>query len=157
MPKRILMDNAVYHVMCRGNRKERVFHSSDDYERFEMLLWRYKIKFDIRIYAYCLMPNHIHLVLDPSNNKDLNKMMHGLNLSYAMWFNKKYEKTGHLWQDRFKSNIIQKDVYLLNCITYIETNPIRAKKCESLESYKWSSYAHRFLGKTNRLIDELKL
>ena len=81
--------------------------------------------------------------------------MHGLNMSYAMYFNYKYETVGHLWQDRYKSFVIQKDGYFLSCISYIEDNPVRAEIVSCPENYPWSSYKARVLGKTNGLLDPI--
>jgi putative transposase len=97
------------------------------------------------------MPNHIHLIIEVDNPKDLNKIMRGLNLSYTLYFNSKYKKVGHLWQDRFKSRIIERDAYLIECIGYIENNPIRAGLASSIDRYPWSSYSF----KENTILDSL--
>ena len=101
------------------------------------------------------MNNHVHLLVDPFEKIDLIKMMHGVNFYYAMWFNYKYKKCGHLWQDRYKSYLVQKDDYLINCMTYIEYNPLRANLCTRAEEYLWSSYNARIYGKKNVLLDNI--
>jgi putative transposase len=148
MPRtaRLFIKNALYHVISRGNQKQVVFHEKEDYEYFLTRLKKYKAKYNFRIYAYCLMDNHIHLLIDPGDKLNLTKVMHGMNTSYAMWFNNKYGKCGHVWQDRFKSFVIQKDDYLLNCVTYIEYNPVRKNICLRVEEYPWCSYGPRTLG-----------
>ena len=83
--------------------------------------------------------------------------MHGINLSYAQYFRYRYKSVGHFWQDRYKSYVIQKDEYLINCISYIEYNPVRAKIALRPEDYDWSSYRARILGEKNSLLDELSL
>ena len=87
----------------------------------------------------------------------LSKTMHGINMSYGKYFICKYGSTGHLWQDRFKSYITQKDQYLINCITYIEYNPVRAGIVSRPEDYKWSSYRIRILGEKSELLDPIVL
>jgi putative transposase len=92
--------------------------------------------------------------MDPENKTSLKKVMHGLCMSYAKHFNYKYHKCGHLWQGRYKSFVIQKDKYLVNCMTYIETNPVRVGICQRAEEYPWSSYSSRILGKGNMALDD---
>lgn len=152
---RVLIDNIAYHVIARGNQRQTVLKCEEDFNRYLKILQKYKNKFKAKLYAYCLMSNHVHLVVDPADKALLNKMMHGINLSYAMFFNYKYKRCGHLWQDRYKSLIVQKDDYLINCISYIECNPIRAKICQRAEEYPWSSYKARVFGEKNKLIDEI--
>jgi len=97
------------------------------------------------------MPNHVHLIIEVDDPNDLNKIMRGLNLSYTLYFNLKYKKVGHLWQDRFKSKVIEKDAYLLECMKYIEGNPIRASLVSYIHEYHWSSYNF----KENKILDSL--
>jgi len=114
------------------------------------LLQKYKKRYKFSLYGYCLMPNHIHLILE---SEQLTKFMQGVNLSYAIYFNRKYKKVGHLWQDRFKSMIVNKDQYLIDCISYIEQNPLRAKIVDVLTDYQWGSYCSRVLGREDGLLD----
>ena len=105
------------------------------------------------------MPNHVHMIGQPKELKNLAKFMQGLTRSYTAHFNKRYKKVGHLWQGRFKSKIIAKDGYLIDCIQYIEHNPVRANMVKAAIEYPWSSYREKALGQTNngRLLDELHL
>lgn len=157
MPRqaRLVLENVCYHVIARGNQKNSVFRDEEDYRHCLTLLARYKTRFEAKIYGWCLMNNHMHIVAE--SNK-LSRFMHGLNLSYAQYFRYKYKTIGHFWQDRFKSYVIQKDRYLLNCITYIEYNPVRAKIVLRPEDYEWSSYNIRVLGRDgNDLLDVFAL
>ena len=158
MPRisRILIENAYYHVISRGNQKQKVFASEQDYFCYLGLLRKYKSKFHIRIYGYCLMPNHVHLVLQPQDTDRLSAFMKGINQSYALHFNLKYEKCGHLWQGRFKSMVIGQDCYLVDCIEYVEMNPVRANLVKTARDYQWSSYRYRVFGEQNSIIDYLK-
>lgn len=155
---RVLIENSVYHIIMRGNQKQTVFQQNEDYHHFLYLLRKYKNRYDAKLYAYCLMKNHIHLVLEPYSKATLHKLIHDLSLSYVKWYNHKYNKCGHLWQGRFKSFILQKDQYLLNCISYVELNPVRSNLCLRPEEYPWSSYNARICGAVNcKLISDLIL
>ena len=101
------------------------------------------------------MNNHVHLILTPDKASNLTKFMHGINTSYAIWYNSKYEKVGHLWQDRFKSLVILKDKYLIDCLIYIENNPVRKKITLRADEYSSSSHKSRVLGEKNRLVDTI--
>ena len=153
MPRsaRVTMKKSCYHIITRGNQKQTVFKEPTDYQKYLLLITRYKNKFKFKLFCFCLMPNHIHLIIEVDNPEDLNKIMHGLNLSYTLYFNQKYKKVGHLWQDRFKSKIIEKDAYLIECIGYIESNPIRASLVSSIQQYPWSSFNF----KENTILDNL--
>lgn len=145
MPRaqRITIENGYYHIITRGNQKQSVFLESVDYEKYLLILAKYKNKYNFKLYGFCLMPNHVHLIAEVEKSMMLSKIMKCLNLSYTLYFNSKYKKVGHLWQDRFKSKIIGKDAYLLECINYIEANPIRASLVSHIDKYPWSSYNFR--------------
>ncbi|MFA5355888.1 MAG: transposase [Candidatus Omnitrophota bacterium] len=159
MPReaRRLLENVCYHILSRGNQKQRTFFKEDDYLMYLELLGKYKVKFKFKLYGFCLMPNHVHLMVEPRIPKDISKAIGGLNLCYTQWFNREYNKVGHLWQDRFKSFIVAKDQYLINCINYIELNPIRAEIIHDPMEYKWSSYRSRLTGDKRKLLDKLNI
>ncbi len=156
MPRqaRLLLDNGCYHVITRGNQRQTIFKEQDDFNIYLELLYRYKKRYNSKIYGFCLMNNHVHLVMESDK---LSKAMHGINLSYAQYFKYKYRTIGHFWQDRYKSFVIQRDRYIINCITYIEYNPVRAEIVSRPEDYPWSSYTARILGKSNKLLDSVIL
>ncbi len=154
---RILFESSSYHVITRGIRKEDVFLERADFERYLHILWKYKSKFRVKVYAYCLMPNHVHLLINPIKPGTLKHIMHRINLSYAQYYNFKYNKCGHLWQNRYKSFLVQNDEYLINIISYIEYNPIRANICKRAEDYSWCSYKFRVLDKKNNILDKFKI
>jgi len=155
MPRtaRITMENACYHIITRGNQKQWVFIEPQDYEKYLFLLTKYKKRYKFKLYCFCLMPNHVHLIIEVQDPLRLNKIMRSLNLSYTLYYNSKYKKVGHLWQDRFKSKLIEKDAYLLECINYIEANPLRASLVSDITRYRWSSYLFRVSGVS--LLDSL--
>jgi len=154
---RLLIANTCYHVMARGNQQQNIFLEIDDFNFYLHQLKHYKRKYKILLYSYCLMPNHIHLIVEPLNPEKLSKFMQGLQRSYTAYFNEKYEKVGHLWQGRFKAKIISKDEYLINVITYVEYNPVKANIVKHPQDYIFSSYRERSSHqKTKRkLIDPL--
>ncbi len=145
MPReaRLLLPNVCYHVVSRGIRQKEVFATDADYETYLAILLKYKRKYDVKLYAWCLMPNHVHLLIECGF---LPKVMHDINMKYAQYFLSKYSMVGHLWQNRYKSFVIQKDQYMINCITYIEMNPVRAGLVTRPEDYLWSNYRTRVLG-----------
>ncbi len=155
MPRtaRLTIKNGCYHIITRGNQRQFVFIDSRDYERYLRILNKYKKRYKFKLYCFCLMPNHVHLIIEVKRPCMLNKIMRGLNLSYTLYFNSKYKKIGHLWQDRFKSKIIEKDAYLLECINYIETNPLRSSLVSSINEYRWSS--HNLRKTSNNILDNL--
>ena len=154
-PMRLLMENSCYHIVSRGNNKQKIFLENVDYEKYLNIFLHYKHKFGFKCYCWCLMPNHIHLILFPKRAKDLIKIMQGLNLTYTIWINSSYDKVGHLWQGRYKSRIIQQDEYFLRALRYIELNPVRAKLAEDPLDWPWSSYKYKILGIENKLLDDV--
>jgi len=143
--------------MARGNRKQSIFLENDDFNEYLRLLRRYKKRYCFKLYGYCLMPNHVHLIVGLEKSLMLSKIMHGLNLAYASWFNNKYNKVGHLWQGRYKSMVINKNKYLLDCIEYVEMNPIRANMHKSPFDHPWNSWRERTGYGKSDLLDTLDL
>lgn len=156
---RFLLEHACYHIITRGNQRQQVFLDTTDYEEYLLRLKRYKKRFDFRIYGFCLMPNHIHIIGEPEETTNLAKFMQGVSRSYTAHFNKRYKKVGHLRQGRFKSKVIVKDGYLIDCIQYVEYNPVRAEIAKAAGEYRWSSFRERALeqNRNSRLLDELRL
>jgi putative transposase len=156
MPRtaRIAPKEFVYHVLTRGNNKQAIFKDENDYLKYIEILRKYKEKYLFKLYHYVLMTNHVHLVIEPSQEGgELYQIMKGINLSYAQHFKNKYKYTGHFWQDRFKSIIVSKDEYLLTCGSYVELNPVRARMVKEPKEYRWSSYGANAYGKKNDLVD----
>jgi len=155
MPRgaRIILKNVCYHIINRGNQKQAIFLESLDFEKYLQILKHFKRKYRFKVFGYCLMPNHIHLILEPKHSEELAKFMQCLTQVYTVWFNSKYKKVGHLWQGRFKSMVIKKDGYFIDCVYYIEANPVRASLAVSPKDYLWSSYNDRTFSNKNGLID----
>ena len=138
-----------YHVIIRGVNKETIFIDDEDRKMFLRLLKKYKAELKCNVYAYCLMDNHVHILME---DKELNigELMKNMTCVYAGEFNKKYKRVGHLFQDRFKSQNVENQNYLLRLIRYIHRNPEKAGICKT-EEYKWSSYNEVIYG--SKIID----
>lgn len=138
--KRVYYNNAVYHVVFRGNNRQHVLADSKDKESLLQTLAKYKDRFGFRFYGFVLMDNHAHLVLGTDHVTNISKIMQAILLSYSLKFRKKYNYAGHVWQGRFKSNAIDGGTYIKDCLEYIHNNPVRANMTDSPENYPWSSY-----------------
>jgi REP element-mobilizing transposase RayT len=138
-PLRIEYPGAVYHVINRGNAGLAIFKSKRDREQFLEYLAKMAERFGVRIYCYCLMSNHYHLLIE-TPEANLSQAMQWLNASYAMYFNVKRSRRGHLFQGRFKSILVEADAYLKQLSRYIHLNPIRVNMVDRLVDYPWSSY-----------------
>lgn len=128
-----------YHVINRGNDRAQVFHKAQDYEAFLELLAAAKARHDVKIFAFCLLPNHFHLVLEPSSNTALSQFMQWLLTSHVRRYHRHYHSSGHVWQGRFKSFPIQRDEHLLTVVRYVLQNPVRAGLARSPGEWAWSS------------------
>jgi putative transposase len=138
-PLRIEYAGAVYHITSRGNEKKAVFKDDQDRINFLNTLQHVNKRYNWLCHAYCMMDNHYHLLIEtPDGNLSLG--MRQLNGVYTQLFNKRHQRTGHLFQGRYKSILIQKDSHLLEVCRYVVLNPVRARMVERPESWKWSSY-----------------
>ncbi|MFD3158419.1 transposase [Haloimpatiens sp. FM7330] len=128
-----------YHIMLRGSSNFLLFKSNKDKDKFLKILKKYKTVYQINIYEYCLMDTHVHLLIY-CKGADISKVMHSINLSYAMYYNTKYNRNGHVFGDRFKSKLIQTTQYLLACSAYIHNNPKDIKQYKNnVQNYTYSS------------------
>ncbi|MBX4263691.1 transposase [Clostridium estertheticum] len=143
---RLKSDESIYHVMCKSITEVNLFKDTEDKKKYLSLIKKYKTLYNFKLYGYCLMDNHLHLIID-ANGSDISKVMHGINFSYAMYFNKKHERGGHLFKDRFKSIIVANDRYLKTLSLYIHNNPTDILDYKNRpEKYAFSSLAI-FIGK----------
>jgi len=126
--------------MLRGNERKNIFHDEDDKLRFIETLYEKKKENRFFLHAFCLMDNHIHLMLS-EGIEDVAKAMKRISVSYVYYFNKKYKRVGHLFQDRFRSETVDDDSYILALARYIHQNPVKAGMVKSVGEYKWSSYS----------------
>lgn len=152
MPRhaRILGEKQVYHIMLRGNNRENIFIDDEDKTKILDILGEKKREGTYNLYAYCVMDNHIHLVVKEGKDP-IARIIKRIGTSYAHYFNKKYKRIGHVFQDRFKSEIIGDDSYLLAVIRYIHQNPLKPG-LGTIRGYNWSSYKE-YINKRSALVD----
>ena len=146
MPRiaRTVVQGFPHHVVQRGNNREEVFLSDEDKGVYLFLLKTYSEKWSSTILCYCLMPNHVHLLVRPSSEESLQKMMQGISLCYTQHVNRKYHRTGRLWESRYHSCTVDQEAYLWAVTRYIEQNPVRAAIAESPQDYRYSSAPAHF-------------
>ena len=151
MPRtaRQLSNTEVYHIIFRGNDKQDIFYEDKDRYVFLRILKETKAKFNLKIYSYCLMSNHVHIIIRVKNEL-LSKSMKSLGVKYSLYFNKKTERSGHLFENRFFSKKVENLQYFLTVCKYVHRNPEKAK-IEKTEEYKWSSYQEYVMG--TKIID----
>ena len=151
MPRkpRIEFAGAFYHVITRGNQRQKIFKETADYDKYRQILALYRNRYHFRLYAYVLMHNHVHLLLE-TGDTPLSKALQGVNQSYTLYFNRKYRTVGHLFQGRYKAILCDREAYILGLLKYIHENPVRARIADSIDGYKWSSH-HAYTAKSNPL------
>jgi REP element-mobilizing transposase RayT len=138
-PPRPQIENATYHVTSRGNRRADIYLDASDRRYFFNVLTRVVEKYSWSIHAYCLMTNHYHLVVK-TFEPTISRGMQRLNSMYAQWFNWRYRDSGHVFQGRFYSDLVETDAHFLEACRYIVLNPVRAGICDDPSAYGWSSY-----------------
>ncbi len=142
--------SGIYHIMLRGINQQSIFEDVEDYLKFLEILEKYKPICQYKVFAYCLMSNHIHLLLK-IEDVELDLTMKRLAGSYAQWYNWKYYRKGHVFQDRFRSEPIEEDSYFLTVLRYIHQNPIKAGLARLLEEYQFCSYFDYFCNESSLL------
>lgn len=131
--------SGVYHVMLRGINRQPIFESDDDRYQFLIILKRLVDGNKCILYGYCLMDNHVHILIQELED-DISTIIKRLSASYVLWYNNKYERCGHLFQERFKSEPVESDPYFMVALRYIHQNPLEARICQEIIDYKWTSY-----------------
>jgi putative transposase len=157
MPRtgRVILPNYPHHVVQRGHNRQIVFPQSQDYRYYLDTLLEWKAGYDIKVYAWCLMTNHVHLVLEPPEAvENLGRLMKRLAGRQTRYVNRRLARSGTLWEGRYKSSPIQTDAYFLACCRYVELNPVRAGMVADPDSYPWSSYCSRPMSSATGLLDE---
>jgi len=144
--------SACYHVLNRGHARERIFHDDADREYFLSLLSRYRDRFGLAIFHYCLMDNHFHLLTQLPDARRLSALLAGMLVSYWHHYRRRYQLVGHLFQGRSKTPAVEVECYLLSCGRYIERNPLEAGLVESPWDYRWSSCRAYAYGEPNPLL-----
>ena len=153
-PPRPLLDGGCYHVIARGNNRQFIFAETKAFQYFLALLGRAKARYPAKLYHYCLMSNHIHLLLAIACGTELPKFMQCVLQGYGRWYQHRVGQVGHVWQGRYKSPLVAQDSYFLEAGRYIERNPLQAKLVTELQEYPWSSYPFYAHGTPSPLVDE---
>lgn len=135
---RIHYEGALYHVLVRGNNRSYIFRSRDNKEEYKTIISKYKKRYRFKLYAYCIMDNHAHLLIEVEDIP-LSKIMQGIQQVFTQYYNRRNRTTGHVFEQRYKSFLCDKDHYLLSLIRYIHQNPVRSKLTGGLD-YEWSSH-----------------
>jgi putative transposase len=150
MPRRprIHVDGVPLHIVQRGHNRQPCFFAEADYLAYLDWLGEASRRAGCQIHAYALMTNHVHLLLTPADAQAVPNMMVALGRKYVPYINAVYQRSGTLWEGRYKSSLIQSEAYLLACMRYIELNPVRAAMCQDPAEYPWTSYRANALGET---------
>jgi putative transposase len=149
---RLIADGLIYHALNRGNNRAAVFDTPNDYALFLQALAQARQRYPFRLYGYCLMPNHFHLVLQPEDGQNISRILQSLTVAHTWHIHKQFHTVGHVWQGRFKSPIIQGDDHLMTVLRYVEANALRAGLVRDLADYPWSSYLAHALGRADELL-----
>ena len=156
MPRkpREFLAGGIYHVFNRGNNRRTLFEDVRDYECFKGIMIKGQDRERVRIYHYCLMSNHFHLLMKSEEKESLYRFMHWVQLGYARYYKKKHKTTGHVFEERYRSPRIAEESYYLQCGRYIESNPVKAKMVEAAEDYPHSSARYYVDGRKDPLLTE---
>ncbi|PCI19083.1 MAG: hypothetical protein COB62_06025 [Piscirickettsiaceae bacterium] len=154
---RIVIPHQPLHIIHRGNNRQDIFESEDDMVRIKADIAQALSKFNCQLHAYVIMTNHLHLLLTPSDKQQLSGFMQTMANRYVRYFNASRQRTGTLWEGRYKSCLVDSEHYLFTLYRYIEMNPVKAQMVKEMADYPWSSYPHNALGKKDILISEHEL
>jgi putative transposase len=154
---RVFLKGAAHHIVQRGNNRCDIFRSAEDYKLLLQLLSDTSVEFNLQIHAYVLMTNHVHFLATPSRATTIAATMQAIGRVYVPYYNGKYQRTGALFEGRYRSTIVTSETYFMTCMRYIELNPVRAGLCSGPESYRWSSYASHALGRPDGLLTNHEL
>lgn len=147
-----MLPDVPVHVIQRGNNRSACFVTDEDRSFYLFHLNRYLGRSACELHAYCLMTNHVHLLLTPKHQNSCGNLMKGISQLHSQYVNRTYRRTGTLWEGRFRSCLVQSEAYVLACYRYIELNPVRAGIVDDPTNFRWSSYSTNALGETNASI-----
>ena len=151
---RMYLPDIPAHVVHRGNNREPCFFGEEDYRFYQDRLGRALRRYRVRLHAYVLMTNHVHLLMTAEDECGISRVLSLLGQHYVQYINRTYRRSGTLWEGRHKASIVNAEEYLLLCYRYIELNPVRAGMVTAPEDYRWSSYRHHARGESNPLISD---
>ncbi|OWW20323.1 transposase [Noviherbaspirillum denitrificans] len=151
---RLVVPNQPHHIIQTGNDRQAIFREAEDYTAFLAWLREAAKQFKVAIHAYVLLPNHVHLLVSPSDDTGMGRMMQWVGRHYVPYYNARYKRTGTLWQGRYRATVIDASQYFLLCSRYIESHPVRAGLVSAAEDYPWSSIAHHIGVRPDPLITD---
>src|SRR5690554_592577 len=140
------------HVVQRGHNQDACFFTEEDFHYYLQALEEGVRRYDAALHAYCLMTNHVHLLLTPGSTDSISRLMQHVGRQYVQYANRTYGRSGTLWEGRHKGSVVDAEHYLLSCYRYIELNPVSAGMVERPEQYPWSSFRYNALGELNELV-----
>ncbi len=154
MPRRARMylPGHAYHVFQRGNNREACFIESENYRCYLQLWEECSRRYGVAVHAFCLMTNHVHFLVTPEKPDSISRVTRDVGSRYAFYFNRRYQRTGTLWEGRHKASLVQDQRYFLVCSRYIELNPVAAGLVDKPEAYPWSSYLSNAWGRGSALV-----
>jgi putative transposase len=152
---RPLAEGLVYHALNRGNNRSPVFGAPEDYRAFLKALAQTQQRYPFRLYGYCLMTNHFHLLPGPRPGQKISRILQSLTVAHTWRYHRTHGTVGHVWQGRFRSPVFQSDAHALTVLRYAEANPLRAGMVSDLRDYPWSSYPAHGEGRPDLLLSEL--
>ena len=153
-PSRFVLPGHPHHLLQRGNNRNAIFFHEDDYTFFLKSLRLASIRYGCHIHAYVLMTNHIHLLVSPETEGSLARLMQSIGRRYVPYINQRYQRTGTLWEGRYRAVLLEREPYVLACHRYIELNPVRAQMVQHPADYVWSSYHHHTTGAPDPLVHD---
>ncbi len=151
--ERFNFKGATYHITTRCNNKQSLITNESDFERYKLILKQCKERLGFLLHNYVPMNNHTHLIIRLEVTLDISKIMHSINRWYARWYNERYERKGHFWEDRFHGELIKDDFQLLATMRYIDLNPVKAGLCKNPGDWKYSGACFYLNGIKDNLID----
>lgn len=154
---RLYVGGMTQHIIVRSKFQNDIFLKEEDFQYYLSCLEDAAVRYRCAIHAYVLMPNHVHILATPETKQSLSRMLQSIGRRYAQYFNQSFDRSGSLWDTRYKATVIDSKQYLLTCMRYIELNPARAKLVKHTKAYPWSSYLHNALGDNNPCLSEHKL
>lgn len=145
--------NQPQHIILRSRDDQQIFFAEQDYQYFQDCLDAAAYNYQLKLHAYVLMPDHVHVLATPSSTDSVARTIQSIGRNYVQYFNECYGGSGTLWEGRYRATVIDGKNYMLTCSRYIELNPVRSGLVERVQDYRWSSYAHNALGKSNEMLD----
>ena len=152
-PRRLNIVGIPQHVTQRGNNRQECFFDDKDRERYLTIICDAAYRRECRVHAYVLMTNHVHLLVTPAIPDGVSRLMQDVGREYVRYFNRRYRRSGTLWEGRHKSSLVDSDAYCLICYRYIELNPVRAHMVDLPQDYRWSSHAANAYGHLDGLVN----